>query len=295
MTEKAKLPLILLVVLLILSLTVAGFGFYLLQEERAKNFELQDKLEEVTLTLRRTEQGLNEYKKKSADLEGQLKTAQDNIESLNGQIEEEKKLRQEAESKLDVFEQDLEQQKGLKSSLEKKLNQALEDAAKTQARLKELEDKRVELEAKVTELEKRPQEVPEIQGVELGKIVVSPETSVTASASKTKKPAAKTEKKAKKADSAKVKPEKKKADKVIATGPQGRVLVVNKEYGFVVISLGSRNKIALDDVFAIYHEDKYIGDVKVEKLEESMSAAGFLSDSIKNKVSKDDKAVKKEK
>jgi hypothetical protein len=76
---------------------------------------------------------------------------------------------------------------------------------------------------------------------------------------------------------------------------EGKVLVVNRDYNFVVINLGSQQGIKLDDEFAVYHKEKYIGDIKVEKLHDSMSAAGFVSTQIKDKIAEGDKVVLKTK
>jgi hypothetical protein len=69
----------------------------------------------------------------------------------------------------------------------------------------------------------------------------------------------------------------------------GNILVINRDYNFAVINLGSKNSIGVGDVFSVYHNDKYIGDVKVEKVHESMSAVGFLSSELKDKISEGDK------
>jgi len=269
MTGKARVPVVLLVVLIIISLSIAGSGFYLLQKEKAKNLQLQDKLEEITLNLRITEKSLDEYKNKSSDLEFQLKLAEGNIEKLKSELQQEKTDREQTEAKMELLRQDLGQQKGLRSDLEKRLSQTQDDAKKTQAQIRELEAKKQELEARISDLEKQS------QGVELGKIVVSPEN---APAEVTEKPA---------------KPVVKK-EKITATqGPEGKVLVVNKDYNFIVINLGSKDNIGLDDLFSVYHNNKYVGDVRVEKVHESMAAAGFVSSDMKDKVFEGDKVAQK--
>jgi hypothetical protein len=60
-----------------------------------------------------------------------------------------------------------------------------------------------------------------------------------------------------------------------------------------VINLGTKDGISSGDVFSIYHNNKYVGDAKLEKVHDSMSAAGFLSEDIKDKVSEGDKVVQK--
>ena len=77
------------------------------------------------------------------------------------------------------------------------------------------------------------------------------------------------------------------------SGLQGKVLVINKDYNFAVINLGSKDGIKLGDIFSVYHNDTYIGDVKVEKIHDSMSAAGFSSLEGGTKVGENDKVVLK--
>ncbi len=72
-------------------------------------------------------------------------------------------------------------------------------------------------------------------------------------------------------------------------------MVVNKEYNFVVINLGSKDGVSLGDMFTLVRGKSSIGDIKVEKLHDSMSAAGFISEDLKNKVREGDKVVKKAK
>ena len=68
-------------------------------------------------------------------------------------------------------------------------------------------------------------------------------------------------------------------------------MVLNKEYNFAVINLGSTDGVNIGDLFSVYHNDKYIGDVKIEKVHDSMSAAGFESTAIKDNISEGDKVT----
>ena len=274
MVSKASTPIVILVVLIIAVLSLAGGGFYLYQQERAKNLQLQDQIEEISTKQRITETKLKESEKLISDLQLKLKDASSQIDILNTGLQQEKTSRQEALAKMDQLRMDLEQQKKSRSDLETKLNQAQTDARKTQAQLRELESQRVELETKVKNLE------TESQGVELGKIEVVPEASV--SKAKTKRIPA---------PSPIVTEKKEKAAPAISA-VEGKVLVINKDYNFVVMNLGSKDGIKTGNTFAIYHNNKYVGDVKVEKVHDSMAAAGVISGDI-NKVSEGDKIVQK--
>ena len=76
---------------------------------------------------------------------------------------------------------------------------------------------------------------------------------------------------------------------------EGKVLVVNKEYNFAVISLGSKDGVAVGNTFLVYHDNKSIGEIKVEKLHDSMAAAGFVSQDVKDKIGEGDRVVLKTK
>ena len=80
---------------------------------------------------------------------------------------------------------------------------------------------------------------------------------------------------------------------VSVPGLEGKVLKINRDYNFVVINLGSKDGIREGEIFSTYHNNKYIGNVKVETLHETSAAAGFLSNDIKNNISEGDKVVQK--
>ena len=56
----------------------------------------------------------------------------------------------------------------------------------------------------------------------------------------------------------------------------GKVLMVNKEYSFVVIGLGKRDGLQLGDILSIYHNNAFVGKVQVQRLEEEISAVAVL-------------------
>ncbi|MDD5155698.1 MAG: hypothetical protein PHF11_04340 [Candidatus Omnitrophica bacterium] len=114
-------------------------------------------------------------------------------------------------------------------------------------------------------------------GVELGKIVVTPETGKGPAAPQPAQPATK--------------------GNNFAAVPAltGKIIVVNKDYNFVVINLGASDGVSVGEVFSVSRKDKYIGDIKVEKVHDTMSAAGFVSADLKNKFSEGDRVVLKTK
>jgi predicted RNase H-like nuclease (RuvC/YqgF family) len=277
MANKAKTTLILLIALIFVSLSLASGVFYLLQKERTKNLSLQGELEEVQTRLRVNETRLDESKKMISALETKLKVAQSQIDTLSVAVEREKSDKLQALSQIDMLRTDLEQQKQQRSDLEKKLSLAQDDLKKLQGQVKELNVKRTELEEKISDLEAKAQ-----SGVELGKIVVGPEASKVPQGQSTAKPSAAAAKKS-------TVPSPLPAERSL----EGKVLVVNRDYDFVVLSIGSKDGVNSGNVFSIYHGNKLIGDVKVDKVHDSMAAASFVSADMKNKVNEGDKAVSK--
>lgn len=272
MAEKIKSPVLILVVLILISLGLSGGIFYFLQKERARSASLQGELEDLKVVQKATEAKLEESKKSIKEYDTKLQEAESQINKLNGDLAQERSAKEEAAALAEQLRTDLEQQTSLRSDLEKKLSTAQSEATKIQGQLKELLAKKDDLEKKVKKFEEEAQ--ASSQSVELGKVVVAPDAAAPASGA--------------------VKPSAEKQP-VKPAASEGKVLVVNKDYNFAVINLGAKDGINLGDVFSVYRENKYLGDIKVEKVHESMSAAGFLSSGMQDKTIEGDKVVKKTK
>lgn len=279
MSDKTKSPILLLIVLIVVSLSLAGGVFYMLQKERAKNVSLQEELDDVKMKQKVTEAKLDESKKTISGLEIKMQEAKIQIDKISSEFQREKAAKEEALSQITQLKTDLEQQKTLKADLEKKLSQAQKDTDKIQAQLKDLSSKKTELEKKIKDLETQAKAAQD-QGVELGTVIVTPETgaAVPIQSQAVTKPAA-----------------EKQAAKNAGAAFEGKVLVINKDYNFAVIDLGAKDGIAIGNTFSVLHNNKNIGEVKVEKVHDSMAAAGFVNPDLKDKISEGDKVVRKAK
>jgi hypothetical protein len=181
---------------------------------------------------------------------------------------------------------DLEEQKKLRTDFEKKFTLAQADVKKVQTQLKDLEAKKAELETKVSDLE-----VKTSSGVELGTIVVNPEVPAVVSGAVSRPPLNVPQK------AAPEKKEKATQGMAMAAGQsqEVKVLVINKDYNFLVMSLGSKDGANVGSQYSVFHNNKFVGDVQIEKVHESMSAAGFLTPGMKDKIYEGDKVVPKTK
>jgi multidrug efflux pump subunit AcrA (membrane-fusion protein) len=286
MTNQGKSPVLILIILILVSLSFAGGSFFLYQREHAKNLVISDDLDNTKTKLKMTETMLGETKKKVSALEFNLKETQAQIDNLTTDLEQEKSAKLQALSQRDRLTTELQQQKDLRSDLENKLNQAQIELKNDQAQLTGLQSNKMELETKVAELQIKARDLEaKMQGVELGKIVVSPEGQ-TLSKQKKVKPEAK--KKAKKSPVSVLK-----ESAVVPYVLEGLVLVVNKDYDFAVINLGAKDGIQAGNLFSVYNKGKYIGDLKIEKVHDSMAAADFVSEGIRGIISEGDKVIRK--
>ncbi len=276
MDSRAKI--IVLIIAILISLSVAFGAFYLFQREHTRNVALEATLDELTTKQKASDAKLLDAQKSLSALETKLKDTTSQIDDLNNQLQQEKAAKEEALSKIDQMKSDLDQQKESRADLERRLSKAQEDLREIQSKLGTMESEKAKLESKVKDLEAK-------SNVELGKIVVSPES---AAAPKVQDDKSKVPGKATATPVAK-------KEETKAQSLEGKVLVLNKEYNFLVMNLGSKDGVGVGDEFSVYRGDKYIGDVKVEKVQDSMAAAGFASDDVKNKVKEGDKVVTKAK
>lgn len=67
---------------------------------------------------------------------------------------------------------------------------------------------------------------------------------------------------------------------------EGRILVKNPRYGFVVTNLGARNGVSVGDEFDVASENSIIGVVRITKLFDRMSVADIISLEPGKKISK---------
>jgi len=273
--NKGKVPIAALVILLVISLLLALGGLYSLQKERDKNLTLLEEIDDIKTKQKITETKLEESKNTISGMEDKLKEAQTQIDTLTHDLEKGKTDREEVLSQIEQLKTELDQQKELRLNLENKLTQAQEEVNKMQSRLTDLESKKAELESKVQDLQEQ------VQKVELGKIVVGSEGTPANPASTAE-------------------PEPAQAPNKSETGPlasnmEGKILVVNRDYNFAVFNLGTKDNVNVDDIFSVYQDNKYLGDIKVSKVHDSMSAADFVSLDIKDKVREGDKVIPKTK
>ncbi|MDP2927533.1 MAG: hypothetical protein Q8N80_01880, partial [Candidatus Omnitrophota bacterium] len=258
--------------------------FYLYQKEYAQNIKLRGQIVELENLQRTTANKLDESKKIATDLALKLQEVKSKMDSLASELATEKSAHAETSNKLEQFKADLLKQKSLREDLENRLNQVQDDGKQIKEQIKIMQQQKVALEEKIKNLETGA------GGVELGKVVVNPEVLQPANNVVRAQPKM-ADKKINAPDTKASKVTKKEQPRLVK-GLEGKVMIVNKEFNFVVINLGSKDNVSVGDEFLVFRAGKPIGDLKVEKVHEAMSAAGFAAE-LKDLIKENDKVTQK--
>lgn len=259
MADKAKGPVMLLIILLIVAIVAAFLGFIGLQREKQNSAILSKEIEGLeekkqaaereNITLK---QKIDELNQDISKLQTKVKDFDAELALINNDLASERKAKEDALSEAQSL-------RNIKSELEAKLKINEEKINNLNSELTAAKGARQELERKLKELEARSQDV------QLDRIVVSGGQKSAADISEAE-------------ESAQL---------------EGKVLVVNKEYDFIVVNLGQKDNISIGDKLEVLHLDKKIGEVKIEEVRDTMSVAIPLAQDLVRQISEDDKVIYK--
>ena len=265
LAQSGKMVIPLLGVLTVLAVGVAAVAIVLQSQERekrlarerelqvalAENDDLNVKLQQTQQSKAAVENELGRNRKELAGAKDELAAAVRAQETLTKSIED-------REQEIARLTRNLEQAQGEAKSLAGQLSSLQTERDATKRQLAELEKAKGELESKVMELSDRPT-------VELGKVRVTNASADARESPIASKPA--------------VVP-------VSATG--GQVVVVNREYDFVVMNMGKNHGLSIGQEFQIVRNNQVLGKVKVEKVYDELSAAAILPESQKDNIREGD-------
>ncbi|MDD5006109.1 MAG: hypothetical protein PHS93_06380 [Candidatus Omnitrophica bacterium] len=250
--NKAQALFFFIIFISVISLGLAGFYFI--------SYKYENK------TRKETEEQLDILKKEKDALQKQLEDVNREKIILEDKVNENDKIVAELKERLDMETQAKEVLMGEEDSLQNELfriQQETKDVKETLlAKNEELARLQKRLNAVILERNELRKRISESSSSDNGaedldKIVVSPESSVREN--KQKKPPFSTE-----------------------------VLLVNEEYGFLVLNAGLPNNVERGDIFEIFHKGVSLGRVSVEKINDTICAADFLKGFKKDQVGEGD-------
>lgn len=272
MNNKGKASTVVLVFVLILfSFAILGAAaFFWLSYEKEKTARTQISEQLVTLTAEKDkiQKLLDEASQEKSALENKIKTHEGELAQLN------QKLFDEAQAKTTLM--------GERDKLIEKINNLAsqnqvmqEELVKRQEAMNSLETKLQEISAERDSLKQLTESTAGSGRVELETIVVSPSSQAQDQAGAA-------------GAAAKVEGETGDAQQQAGQFSSASVLLVNRAHNFVVVDAGQAHGIKSGDIFDVFHNDEFIGKVKVEKVQETLCAAAFLENFKADLVSEHD-------
>jgi predicted RNase H-like nuclease (RuvC/YqgF family) len=261
-------PVTLLLVIGFLGAAVTAANFYIgKNDEQAKRVWAEGQIEIFKKQVVSLEQERDELAKSKASLEEQTADLTKQAKAVADQLAQEKRAREALTTELAQLRKD---STGLRGQLEDERSEKealTEDLAKAKQSYQALSNELTTLRQAKEALEKRVKEMLAARAKEAEQIVVTAPAGAGGGAAAAGAP----------------KP---------AGGLQGKVLVVNREYDFVVINLGSKDAVKKGTRFAVSRGDKQIMSIEVDKLYDNMSAANMLEEEKKGWEIKEGDAVR---
>ena len=293
MGDKAKGPVMLLVILLIAAIAAAVLGFISLQKEKEKNVILTEEKERLEVQKRSAEKQITDLKGQIDDLKQDITQKQAKIKDFdnqltlaNNELTLEKEAKESALAELSGVKSTIGGLTSAKSALEAELKASKEALDDLRNQLTTIETAKQSLEQKLKESEVNPK-VKDKDVQQLDKIVVTPAAgnapAVPAGDISPAMPVAP-------APSTADVPQVSSSEPAVAP-LEGKVLVVNKEYDFIVVNLGQKENVGIGQTIELFRKDKKLGQAKVEEVRDTMSVATPVTKDMIKQVKEDDRAV----
>ena len=185
----------------------------------------------------------------------ELSAAQDKLAQAASARDALAKSVDDRQKEVDRLTKNLEQARSEHTALASQVEEFSSERSTMQQQLADLEKAKSELESKVMQLSEKPT-------VELDKIVVTNDQSGAGAAMSVS---------------------------AASGGPMnGQIVVINRDYDFVVMNLGKKQGLSIGQEFQIVRGEQVLGRVKVEKIYDELSAAAILPDSHKDSIREGD-------
>lgn len=284
--QAGKMLVPLLGILAVLSMVVAAAASVVLMQEREKrqakerdlqialqqNDELKNQLESVQQAKTQVEGELTRVRKDLVEKEEKLSKAVEAQQTLSKSVDD----RQQEIARLT---KDLEQTRNDSKQLTTQLSDLQAEREKLKTQLADVEKAKGELETKLVESTDRPT-------VELEKVLVTNNGKTEGTAASTT--AASTADSTSQPQSPAATALPVSTTSSAATGQEGQVVVINREYDFIVMNLGKKHGLSAGQEFQVVRGNQVLGKVKVEKVYDELSAAAILPESKKDTIREGD-------
>ncbi len=242
---------------------------------KAENDDLQQRLGEMRTAKQQAEETLARTKAQLDESAQQLAQERQEKEGLTKAVDERQK-------EIDRLSKDVESVRSERASLTEQVTKLKTQQANLQKKLAQAEKARTELEAKAFDTAPTSFDQPTVS---LDPVVVKNQPTVEPVASL---PVSRPAPLATPTPVVASDPVMSGVKATNASQNQGQVVVVNRDYDFVVMNLGRNHGLEIGQEFQIVHGAEVIGRVKVEKVYDELAAAAILPDSKKDVIREGD-------
>lgn len=276
MTKPSKSTLLLVIAFLASSVAAANFYFGK-TAEHSKRVWTEQQLQTVKKEVEALQKERDELLTAKTALEEQTGDLTKQAKAVADQLAQEKRAREALTAELAQLRKE---SSGFKTQLDQAQASAktlTDDLAKAKQSYQALSNELTTLRQAKEALEKRVKEMLAARAKEAEQIVVTNPAAAGAAQGAGAAPAA-----ARPAASIPAK----------GTTAEGKVLVINREYDFVVVNLGSKDGIRKGSRFAVLRGEKPIMNVEVDKVYDNMSAANMMEEEKKGSEVKEGDTVR---
>jgi len=245
MSKTFKIVLVLLVAASVTFAVMAVIGFMGKEREYMKRLIVEDKLAATLKEKMGLEKELETAKFAKEQAEAKIVKIEEKFKELSSQFDDAKQKSEYGAAELEAkkaelakIKVDLDNEKKEKLSISKKLDSLQADYDRANKEMSRLADEKADLEKRMSDLRER-------QSVNLDKIVVN--SGEDSGVNRDPKQAM-----------------------------QGKILVVNKEYSFIVTDIGQDKNIQKGAKFDVMDGAKFLGQAEIDKVYDTMSSATVL-------------------
>ena len=261
--QAGKMAVPLLGILSALAVIVAGVSIGLQFQERNKRLAKERELQQVLLEKEEVQARLQDTERAKAKIEGDLartrKDLEQSTEKLAQAVEAQTTLTkavEEREAEIGRLNSEMAQARTDTKQATEQLTQLRSEHDGILQQVADLKKAKDDLESKVMELSSSDRPT-----VELGKVVVNG-TDAAASQAPT--------------------------IEMAKSASDGQVVVVNREYDFIVMNIGRNHGLSIGQEFQVVRNDEVMGRVKVEKVYDELSAAAILQETQPDNIHEGD-------
>ncbi len=280
MGKSGKTLTFILIIFVVLLVSVTGISLFFFSKEIDLRRAAELNVEQLKQTQTRLQTDLRSAQDQITLLDEKKKEAEGKIESLMQEVDLQKTTKEQVQKENETLQVTLQKESQAKEELRARLSQDLQaaqdkynavkvDLDKALAHNKELEDAKAQVESKIQTMRRG------------GAVVEAPVTETEQTVEGT--PAATTTGSGVELGKIVVSP---------ATA-KGKVISVDADTDFVIVSLGEKDGITKGAILSVYHDDNYLGDIKVSRVLAAMSAADFVPPLKSQTVKKDDRVIVK--